>query len=196
MFNILTDLADQQPNKQPRFKASDYLEPHVAYYDIYSKEKELFILPFKVIGWCLLAFTIAGFASFMIWGNQLIAQIFFCLLAILGPFYLPGIYYYFKCLKKEQDTRIEVDAKHGLIKYEKPGSDKNILFHESQIENCTIRLSLLFPYKINYLNLRLKGGYNVTVSSLILEPQDLVQLFNIPYTIETYWINKIPVKMA
>lgn len=195
MFNILTDLADQHPQKPKKEHKSVYLEPHVAYYDINTQGKELFTLPFKFIGWSLLTFTVAGFIAFLFWEDQIVARIFFCLMAILCPFYIPGIFYYFSSYKKEEDTRVELDVKHGLIKYEND-SGRNILFHESQIESCTIRLSLLFPYKINYASLKLKGGYQVHISSLILEPQQLVQSFKIPYTLETYWFNQFPAKMA
>lgn len=196
MFNILTDLASQQPEKSPKTAATVYLEPHVGYYDIYSSSKNLFTLPFKIIGWSLLGFTLAGFASVIVWQNDLIAQVFFCLMALFGPFYLPGIYYYFTCYNKEVDTRVELDAKHGLIKYEKPENGRNILFHESQIEKCTVKLSLLFPYKINYVSLQVKGGYEVNISSLIVEPQHLVQQFNLSYTLETYWFNRFPKQMS
>ena len=195
MLRILTGLADEQPRKKrKRSTIAIEIEPHVQYFDIESSEKKQFILPFQLITWFLFIFIIIGFATWLIWNDNSATMVVLGLQCAFAPFYLPGLYLYSKSLKRETDTEVELDKKNGYIMYTNEKTGKNLLFHESQVEHCEVNLSLLLPYRVDYLSMRLKGGKTVSISSLIVEPKEILNNFSFPYQIQKRWINPLPRK--
>ena len=195
MLRILTGLADEQPRKKRRSPIAIEIEPHVRYFDIESSEKKQFVLPFQLITLFLFIFIIVGFATWLIWDDNSATMIVLGLQCAFAPFYLPGLYFYSRSLKKETDTEIELDKKYGFIKYTNDSTGQNLMFHESQVEHCEVNLSLLLPYRVDYIFLRLKGGKTIFISSLIVEPNEILKDFSFPYQIKKRWINPLPRKM-
>ena len=193
MMRILTGLADNQPRKKRQTTANRFIEPHVKVFDIDSTEKKYFVFPFQLITAFLFAFIIIGFVCWFAWEDNSATFIVVALQLAFAPFYLPGLYLYNRYLKRENHTEVELDKKNRLIKYSNSQDGRNLLFHESQIEKCEISLSIFVPYRLDYIHLHLKGGRVIVISSLIVEPKEILKHFSFPYQIRKRWVNPFPV---
>ncbi|MEM7373569.1 MAG: hypothetical protein AAF587_33400 [Bacteroidota bacterium] len=189
MFGLSDSLAfPTQNSHQP----VELLEPHVELFDIHSKEKGPFIFPFQLITYCLIAMVALGFVAFLIMDDTSIVQVIFWIQLILAPFYLPGLYYYSRYFMQERFTQVELDFKSQLIKYSHSKTEINLLFQADQVESCVLYMSLLFPYKVNYLSLQLKDGPRVHISSLVVEPSLILHHFSLDYEVRKRLVNAIP----
>lgn len=189
MFGLSDSLAFPTQNNP---QTTELIEPHVELYDIHSKEKGPFIFPFQLIAYCLLALVGFGFLAFLLMDDTSIVQVILWIQLLLAPFYVPGLYYYAKYFRQEKFTQVELDFKSQLIKYSHSKTHINLLFHAEQVESCMLHLSLLFPYKVNYLSLQLKNGPLVHISSLVVEPSLILHHFSLDYEIRKRVFNGIP----
>ena len=189
MFGLSDSLASQTQSQQ---LISEPLEPHVESFDIHSNGKRRFIFPFQVITYVFIGLVAVGFLTFMVFDDTSVAQLILWIQIFLAPFYFPGLYFYTRYFKKERHTRIELDHKSQLIKYTHDKKKVNILFHADQVEECVVNLSLLFPYRVDFLSLKLQGGPKIYISSLVVEPAEILTRFAIPYDVRRRAINVLP----
>jgi hypothetical protein len=168
------------------------LEPHVDQYDIHSTSKSGFTFPFQVISYCLISLVILGLIGWLFTEDFITIKLVLLIQLFFAPFYLPGLYYYFSFLKREKQVELELDSRNQLIKYFQGEKGLHVLFHLDQIEQCVLNVSLIFPYKIDYLSLQLKGGPQIYISSLLIDPAEILSRFAIEYTIEKRMFNPLP----
>lgn len=189
MFGLSDSLA---PQTHYHSDPTEYLEPHVESFDIHSRGKRQFIFPFQVITYCVLALVVLGFLTFLLMDDTSLVQVIVWIQVLIAPFYLPGLYYYATYFKQEKHTQVELDPKAQLIKYSHSKEAVNLLFHASQVESCVVNMSLLFPYKVDYLTMKLKGGPEIYISSLVVEPLEILKRFSIEYDIQKRILNPVP----
>jgi hypothetical protein len=161
----------------------------VSYFDIHSKEQGPFIFPFQMMGYFMCFFVLLDLYFILFQDDTSVSSIVVWIFCIFSPFYLPGLYHYACYRDLEQDTRLEVDSRHQMIKYSNEQQGENLLFHTSQVEHCQVSLSILFPYRIDYLTLRLKGGKTIYVSGLIASPEEILTELDLSYEVERRWFN-------
>ena len=189
MSGYLTNLATSGEKKVNTLRE---LEPHVDIFNIESADKKKASLPVEILTYTIFGLLFMGiFITFS--GKPVIySQIILLLAGFIAPFYLPYIFCFMRYLKKDKQTEIEVDRKHGLIKYFNPDSNKNLLFHQSQVEKCIIHQSLFMPLNLDYIVLYLKGGETICFSSLVIAPTDFVRRSTLPYSTRGKLFNLIP----
>ena len=189
MLGQLPNLATSHVRKA---KINKEIEPHVDIYDIDSTDKRRVMLPIEIISYSLLGLLVLGFGISLIFDGNTFSLITVTIIGLIAPFYLPYMYFFLKYLKKDEHTEIEVDRKHGLIKYFNSVTGENLLFHQSQIENCVIHQSILLPLNIDYITLYLKGGKKVCFSSLVIDLKEFVTKNTLPYQTKEKLFNPIP----
>ncbi|MEM7656677.1 MAG: hypothetical protein AAF399_11150 [Bacteroidota bacterium] len=168
------------------------LEPHVEFFDLHSTRKGPFVLPFQVIFYCMIGLVALGFVGWIWLQDQTVVQLVVLIQLFFAPFFIPGLVYYFRFLKRERGVELELDSYHDWIKYYHEPSGTHLLFQSEQVESCTLHLSLIFPYKVDFLSLQLVGGPCVHISSLIISPEEMLERFPIPYEIQKRMFNPIP----
>lgn len=187
MLDILTKFTIKKTSYQ---KKIEKIEPHVEYFVPDKRAQSRFTLPFYLI---TAALTVAIFLAFYFWlstGEKFMIEVCVWMHLIFAPFYLPGLYYYSCYFEKDKDTEVEVDKKNELIKYS--SKDVNLLFHKSQVETCEINLSLLFPYKLDYISLKLVGGPKIHISNLVIDSKMMVRWFKVKPSINRRYFNRMP----
>ncbi len=191
-------MSGQLPNlttsTERKVKINKEIEPHVDTYNIESRDKRWATFPIEVLSYSLLGLLVIGFMIGLTFEENVFSQILVVVIGIISPFYLPYMYFFLRYLKKDEHTEIEVDHKHGYIKYTNHKAEKNLLFHQSQVTNCVIHQSLFLPLNIDYLIIYLEGGEKIYFSSLIIDIQDFVQESTLPYQVKKKFLNLIPIK--
>ena len=183
MFGQLTNLFPEKALARNHYT----FEPHVEFFDILSSDKQRVNLPFQVTTSMMIFLLAVGFCSWIVWEENIITYVCIGLFALFIPFYLPYMVYYLRYFSREEHTEVEIDSKHGFIKYTNRKNGRNLLFHKDQIIASHINHSLLFPFRIDYIDFELMGGERVIVSSLVIDPRIVVRDLTIPY----YVVNKI-----
>ena len=191
MFGRNHSLASQALAPSTTVK-KDRLEPHVDLFNIHSTSKSGFIFPFQVISYCLISLVILGLVGWVFTEDHTIVTLVVLIQLFFAPFFLPGLYYYYRFMKQEKHVELELDSRHELIKYSQGEQGLHVLFHLDQVEKCTLHMSLIFPYKIDYLSLQLAGGPLICISSLVIEPTEILSRFSLDYTIEKRMFNALP----
>lgn len=188
MLDILTKFS----TKKTSFKKKiEKIEPHVECFMADVKEQNRFTLPFYLITATLTITLCLAFYFWLTTGDKMMIEVSVWLHILFAPFYIPGIYYYSCYFEKDKHTEVEVDKKNELIKYSSKGV--NLLFHKSQVEKCEINLSLLFPYRLDYISLQLAGGRKIYISNLIIDPKTMVRWFKVKPSIQRRYFNSMPV---
>lgn len=188
MIRLLTGFA---PHETPALRPLRTLEPHVTYFDFGSTAQGPFVRPFTIMLGALICLVSLAGISWLIWENYVLSQIAMGLQVLLAPIYLPGLYFYRRLALREADSEVEIDEKYQFIKYSNPSQHQNLLFHRDQIETAEVQLNLIFPYRVDYLFLTLKGGTQVCITSLVVEPSVILKEFCLPYQVRKRWINPI-----
>ncbi|MDX2249424.1 MAG: hypothetical protein SF052_21755 [Bacteroidia bacterium] len=188
MFSQITNLTSGNPKTNARFE----IEPHVTYYDILRTDKRTAILPFQVATIVISGLIAMGFVSWLFQQENPVTYFFIGIVFLLAILYLPYVFFYLSFFSKEEQTRVEIDTKHGYIKYTNPRISQNLLFHRSQITFCQLNRSLLFPFKIDFITLDLKGGRRIHISSLVVDPRDMIRDLSLPYELRSRVFNFMP----
>lgn len=163
------------------------LEPHVSTFVFRKATRDRFVFPFQIITSILIALTILSVYLWLMYDYTTLAIFTIWAQVLIIPFYLPGILMYFRLRDKEKYTWIELDSQNKLIQYKQ--KNVNILFHQSQIIRCELRVSIMLPHEVDFLVLHLKGGIMLCISSLIMDPWKFLHTWKIPYTTHRRWIN-------
>ncbi|MEM6262566.1 MAG: hypothetical protein AAGI38_08675 [Bacteroidota bacterium] len=109
---------------------------------------------------------------------------------IFAPFYIPELYYYVSYLSRDEHTRVEIDTKDQLIKYEKKGT--NMLFPVEHIQKCEVFTGLFAPTRLRYVKLNLINGQDIYISNLVVPSVELTEMMNIPCTYHRAIFNTLP----
>jgi len=187
MFGIQNRLASDKP-----YAPSLALEPYVAYFDARTQDQDTFIFPFQMMGYCMLFFLCMGFYFAFSESDSNISVVIVWLMSIFAPFYIPGIYHYAQYFARDRHTQLELDTRHEWIKYTNIKRGENLLFHVDQIEACQVNCSILFPYRIDYMTIIIQGGKKIHVSSLVVEPHEIISHLGLSYQMRRRWFNSAP----
>jgi hypothetical protein len=87
---------------------------------------------------------------------------------------------------------VELDHRHQLVLYANDIHKKRLLFHLDQVEDCVLNMSMMLPFRLSYLTLSLKGGIQVHISSLVIDPSEIISLLSRPHRVERHWLSFIP----
>jgi len=159
----------------------------------FQKEKQSqFTFPFEMMTYFMLFFLGLGLFFALFKEDTSVGHIVIWVHCIFAPFYLPGLYHYHQYLSRDQHTEVELDSRHGLIKFCNPTRQENMLFHISQIESCQVHCSILFPYRLDRLTLSLVGGQQLHISSLVVNPAEVLSRFELSYQVERRLFNSAP----
>ncbi|MEZ4826516.1 MAG: hypothetical protein R3C61_09510 [Bacteroidia bacterium] len=188
MFGQITNLT----SGNQKTDSGQPIEPHVSYYDIFSSDKRNAIMPFQIATIVISGLIAMGFVSWIFQDSNPVTSFFIASVFVLAIVYIPYVYAYLRFFTREEQTMVEIDNKYGYIKYTNGRTNQNLLFHSSQITACRFNRSLLFPLKIDFLTLDLKGGRRIHVSSLVVNPRDMIRDLSIPYELRSRVINFMP----
>lgn len=158
-------------------------------FTIHSSDKQHFLLPIQAVMLTLLALTALSFWEWSRSGNTALPTFAMLLHVIAAPFYLGGAYLYRRIARHEQEAALELDEQSGLILYANSRKDLKILFHHSQVESCEWHQNLLLPFGVDYLFLRIRGGYEVCVSSLLVSPAEVMAHIQAPCKVRQQFVN-------
>lgn len=172
------------------------LEPYVSYFDVQSRDQNSFLFPFQVMGYCLGFFLLVGFYFTLFKDDPSISAIVVWMFCIFGPFYVPGVYHYRRCLNHDWDTQLEIDSRNRWLRYTNHRKGENFLFHADQVEKCQVSISILFPYRIDHLTLVLQGGKKIHVSGLVASPREVIDHLDLKYEVERRLFNSVPKVVA
>ncbi len=167
-------------------------ETHVEHFTFQKEKQSHFIFPFEMMTYFMLLFLALGLFFALYHDDQSVGHIAIWIHCVFAPFYLPGLYHYYQYLSRDQHSEIELDSRHGLIKFTNASRQENLLFHVSQIQSCRVHYSILFPYRIDRLTLHLSGGRQLHISGLVVPPLELLSRFDLPYQIERRLFNAAP----
>lgn len=190
MLENLTKFAQTTKKKKAYRKTIELLEPHVTYFETDETNQSRFTLPFHLMTATLGIMLCLAFYFWLTVEDYMMIRVCIWMQLIFAPMYVPGLYFYAMYYERDRYTELEVDSKNELIKYR--GQEQHLLFHKSQVERCEIHLSMLFPYQLDYLTLHLKGGQQVHVSSLVIDPKWMVRWFESQPTVTRAWFNVMP----
>lgn len=179
------------PSKLPR-RSRRETEPHVEYFDIHQESKIRFLLVYQILmGMMGLLLALGYLTLFVLHDMKMVGAILiaeFCILPLMAV----GLYLYQRYLDHESVTQLEVDSKYDLVKYSNARLCQNLLFHSSQVEDCTIFSSLVVPFQLDYLRIRLKNGPVIHISGLVADPRDLARRLSLRCRVIYKWVNPLP----
>ncbi|MEZ4776039.1 MAG: hypothetical protein R3D00_22880 [Bacteroidia bacterium] len=188
MFGQITNLTSGNQKTDTSFG----IEPHVSLYDILHTDKRNVTMPFQIATIIISGLIAMGFVSWSFQQANPVTYFFIAMVFVLAVLYIPYVFFYLNFFSKEEQTQVEIDNKYGYIKYTNPRISQNILFHREQITACQYNRSLLFPLKIDFLTLDLKGGGRIHVSSLVVDPRELIRDLALPYELKSRFFNFMP----
>ncbi|RMG28311.1 MAG: hypothetical protein D6730_05750 [Bacteroidetes bacterium] len=188
MLEILTKLTSAR--KKPYKKTVVELEPHVECFRMDSQSQGRFTLPFYLMTAILGVLVLLAFFFWLVYEDKTMVRVCFWMQLLMAPFYIPGLYYYSMYYEQDKDTELELDKKNELVKY--TGKRHNLLFHKNQVEKVEVHLSMAFPYQLDYLSLHLKGGRQIHISSLVIDPKTMIRWFGRKPTVSRRWFNALP----
>lgn len=168
------------------------VEPYVHSYSLALTDQSRFTLPFQLMSYLLLSLIVFGFYGWLVNENNQIISVVIWLHAIFAPFYIPGVYHYYRFLRHEESKEVEIDERNKYIQYHNSRTGEKFLFHASQIVKCRYYRTILFPYNIDYVQLILKGGKEVYLSSLVVDPRELLADLDVRYSVEQKLFNSMP----
>ena len=189
MFDLLTKPGSKNLNHRNKLSP---IEPHVTTLGMRTHVVERFAVPFEWVTYCLSTMILSALLCWMWLGSTLLIEGALWTLALIAPFYFTGLLYYLRYYSREQDTRLEIDHKHQLIQYK--SRHRNLLFHFDQVTHCAVTVSTFLPYRLEYTSLRLCGDIDIHISNLIVDPEDMVAMFEVPYEVRRRLFNSMPVK--
>ncbi|GAB4411425.1 MAG: hypothetical protein OHK0039_16620 [Bacteroidia bacterium] len=128
----------------------------------------------------LMALTLVALYAKYALGNGSLVGVLLWMQCLFAPYYLPALYYHNRYASLEAGTELEVDTRHGLIQFARRQEGVNMLFHVSQIRQCRLACNLLLPHQIDVLTLSLDGGYEIQLSSLVVDPYAFTGRFGLP----------------
>ncbi len=188
MFDLLTKPGSKNSNSRNKFNP---IEPHVTTLGMRGHVVERFALPFEWVTYCLSTMILSALLCWMWLGSALLIEMALWTLALIAPFYFTGLLYYLRYYSREQDTHVEIDHKHQLIQYK--NQRRNLLFQFDQVTHCAVTVSTFLPYRLEYTSLQLLGGTSIHISNLIVDPEDMVAMFEVPYEVRRQMFNSLPV---
>lgn len=153
---------------------SRILEPYVDLFAFRRDQQGDFLFPFQLMAYCPLGFITLSIGGYFYSGSDHLSTAAIFMVMILAPFYVSGIYYSLCCVGTYEPVRVEVDTKHRYVQYIDERRQLNPLFSAEDVIQCTLWRSQLFPHRIDNLELQLVNGQQLYISSLIVEPRDLL----------------------
>ncbi|MEM6346361.1 MAG: hypothetical protein AAF927_20905 [Bacteroidota bacterium] len=170
--------------------APSSLEQEVEFFQFRWQEGYQSLLPIQLMGGLLLMTYICGIVAWLFFDSMVTAQVCLWLGLLFFPFYFPAVFLSKSYWEMEQNTELELDHKANLIAYR--NQDQYVLFHQDQIESCEIVQTEFMPYSLNYLCLRVKGGVEIVISSLIIDPETLSQHLAVKPVVKRRFFNAFP----
>lgn len=180
------------PSSLPPRTSHPSTESYVEHFTFQKEKQSHFIFPFEMMTYFMLFFLALGLFFTLYHDNQSVGHIVIWMYCVFAPFYVPGLYHYYQYLSRDRHSEVELDSRHGLIKFANSTRQENILFHVSQIETCQVHYSILFPYRIDRLTLSLSGGRQLHISGLVVPPSEILSRFDLPYQVERRLFNSAP----
>ncbi|MEL6653936.1 MAG: hypothetical protein AAFQ87_24340 [Bacteroidota bacterium] len=166
------------------------LEQDVECYQLRWQEWYQSLLPIQLMGGLLLLTSLCGISGWLFYDSMLSAQICLGLGILFFPYYFLALFFFRSYWQMEQSTHLELDYKANLIAYR--NHSQHLLFHQDQIESCEIVHTEFMPYSIYYLCLRIKGGAEIVISSLIVDPMTLSHQLALTPVVKRRFFNSYP----
>lgn len=117
------------------------------------------------------------------------AVLFHVIITVVGVgmlFFMGGMMTLFPVYTRDKELQLELDHEGGFIQLKRPG--ENLLFHRQQVLVCEWHQPLLMPYQVDQISLHLKGGKTLELSSLVIEPTQLIAWLQSGYVTRHPWV--------
>lgn len=163
-------------------------ESRIRWYDFRSRTQQPFLRPFQIIGIGLAGLLLLSSVIRHQEGNQALVHTLLILGGILLGLCLPGLLYYLHYFVRSRRTGLELDEENGFIRYVNAFEGQNLLFHAEQVDRCVLCLNLLLPYRVDTIILFLRGGHTIEVSSLVMDPLELIRRFGFRPEVYQRWL--------
>lgn len=110
-------------------------------------------------------------------------------------YWLPSAILLITYYLKNKQVIIKIDRNSNTIYFEKNG--ESIIFNRDDISLCEInktRFTRKFSHAFKYLWITLKDGRQIVITNLIVEPEIIIQLLNLHYSIDKRVIPFLPIR--